>query len=56
VPFLNVHLEQVIAAYRSTGAQVHASALHDRYIGWRAVDRVVREAAKQMSRGWDTRQ
>jgi hypothetical protein len=52
VPFLNVHLEQVIAAYRSTGPRDHAAALHERYTDWRAVDRVIRDSARKMSEGW----
>jgi hypothetical protein len=43
VPFLNVHLEQVIAAYRSTGPRDHTAALHERYTNWRAVGRVIRD-------------
>lgn len=46
VPFVNVTLEEVIAAYRAAGQADHASALHDRYTDWWLVDAVIRDAIK----------
>lgn len=49
VPFVNVELEQVIAAFRTSGQPDHAAALHDRYTDWRLIDRVIREAVRVQS-------
>lgn len=46
VPFVNVELEGVIAAYRASGQPDHASALYDRYADWWLVDAVIRDAIK----------
>ena len=49
VPFVNVELEQVIAAYRAVGKPDHAQALHERYTDWRLVDQVISEAVRAQS-------
>lgn len=46
VPFANVEIEQVIAAYRGAGRADHATALHERYADWWLIDAVIRDAIK----------
>ena len=52
VPFVNVHLEQLIEAYGWAGAHDHALALHERYLDWSRVDEVVRAAVKAKAPTW----
>lgn len=52
VPFVNVHLEQLVDAYGWAGAHDHAHALHERYLDWSKVDEVVRAAVKAKASTW----
>jgi len=52
VPFVNVHLEQLVDAYGWAGAHDHALALHERYLDWGKVDEVVRAAVKAKAPTW----
>jgi len=52
VPFVNVHLEQLVDAYGWAGAHDHALALHERYLDWGKVDEAVRAAVKAKAPTW----
>ena len=52
VPFINVHLEQLVEAYGWAGEYDHATALHERYLNWGKVDEVVRAAVKAKTAVW----
>lgn len=52
VPFVNVHLEQLVDAYGWAGAHDHALALHERYLDWGKIDEVVRAAVKAKAPTW----
>lgn len=56
VPFINVHLEQLVEAYGWAGDYGHATALQDRYLAWGKVDEVVRAAVKAKAPVWPTEQ
>lgn len=56
VPFINVHLEQLVDAYGWAGDSGHAAALHERYLAWDQVDEVVRAAVKAKTPVWPTAQ
>lgn len=56
VPFVNVHLEQLVEAYGWAGSDDHAAALHERYLDWRIVDEVVRAAVGAKGKTWPEEQ
>ncbi len=56
VPFINVHLEQLVEAYGWAGDTDHGIALHQRYLAWDKVDEVVRAAVKAKTSVWPTEQ
>lgn len=56
VPFINVHLEQLVDAYGWAGEYGYATALHERYLAWDKVGEVVRAALKAKTPAWPPEQ
>jgi hypothetical protein len=52
VPFVNVHLEQLVEAYGWAGELDQATALHERYLDWGKVHEVVQAAIRAKGPTW----